>query len=106
MKTNNIINLQVASEWNVEAANVLICLLTCRQETDSLAKTQLVISAAEVPKISTVLLLTLLTAYFLFGGWRYTLFILTNQNHCYMLKLNDKEISLNSKVILFNSKVI
>ena len=39
------------------------------------------------------LLLTLLTAllltYFPFGGWRYTLSVLTNQNLCYMLKLND-----------------
>ena len=35
------------------------------------------------------LTLTLLTTYFRFGGWRYTLFVLTNQNHCYMSKLND-----------------
>ena len=33
--------------------------------------------------------ITLLTKYFWFGGWRYTLFILTNQNHCDMPKLND-----------------
>ena len=31
----------------------------------------------------------MLTTYFQFGGWRYTLFMLTNQNHCYMRKLND-----------------
>ena len=37
----------------------------------------------------TALLLTLLTTYFWFGGWRYTLFILTNQNHSYMPNLND-----------------
>ena len=35
------------------------------------------------------LLLTLLTTYFRYGGWRYTPFVSTNQNHCYMPKLND-----------------
>ena len=40
-------------------------------------------------KLLTALLSTLLTTYFRFGGWRYTLFVLTNHNHCYMPKLND-----------------
>ena len=30
--------------------------------------------------------------YFWFGWWRYTFFMLTNQNHCYMPKLNDLRI--------------
>ena len=37
----------------------------------------------------TALLLTLLTTYFCSGGWRYTFFVLINQTHCYMPKLND-----------------
>ena len=37
----------------------------------------------------TALLLTLLTTYFRYNGRRYTLFVLTNQNHCYKPKLND-----------------
>ena len=41
----------------------------------------------------TLLLLMWLTMYFRFGGWRYTLFVLNNQNHCYMPKSNDKEIT-------------
>ena len=41
----------------------------------------------------TTLLLTLLTTCFRFGRWKYTLFVFTNQNHCYMPKLNDKGIS-------------
>ena len=41
----------------------------------------------------TALLLTLLTTYSRFGGWRYTLFVSTNQNHCYMPKLNDMYIT-------------
>ena len=48
----------------------------------------------------TALLLTSLTAYFRFGGWMYTLFVLTNQNHCYMPKLNDFLIS--SPVLLYD----
>ena len=40
----------------------------------------------------TALLLTLLTVYFRFDGWRYILFVFANQNHCYMPKLNDIEI--------------
>ena len=45
--------------------------------------------------LTLTLLLTLLMTYFRFGGWRYTLFVLTNQNHCYMQKLNDIEITLS-----------
>ena len=37
----------------------------------------------------TALLLTLLTTYFWFGGWDYTLFVLINQNHYFMPKLNE-----------------
>ena len=44
--------------------------------------------------LQTVSILTLLTTYFQFGGWRYTLFVLTNQNHCYMTKLNYFEFCL------------
>ena len=43
------------------------------------------------------LLLTLLTTNFRFGGWRYTIFVLTNQNHCYMPKLNGT--SIHQKII-------
>ena len=32
------------------------------------------------------------------GRWRYTLFVLTNQNHCYMSKLNDIGITLSVNV--------
>ena len=41
-----------------------------------------------MPKIilTLTLLLTLLTTYFRFGGWRYTLFVLINQNPRYMPK--------------------
>ena len=35
------------------------------------------------------LLLTLLTTYILFSGWKYTPFVLTNQNHHARPKLND-----------------
>ena len=38
--------------------------------------------------------LFLIKTYFLFGELMYTLFVLTNQNHCYISKLNDKQISL------------
>ena len=34
---------------------------------------------AKIKLLKILLLLTLLTVYFRFGGWRYTLFILTNQ---------------------------
>ena len=37
-----------------------------------------------------LLLLRLLTTYFQFRGWRHTLHVWTNQNHCCMSKLNDK----------------
>ena len=38
------------------------------------------------------LLITLPKTYFRCDGWRYTLFVLTNQNHYYMPKLNDTSI--------------
>ena len=55
----------------------------------------------------TLLLLMLLTTYFRFGGWRYTLFVLTNQNHCSCrknllcsLKTTKAEIQLLGRKIL------
>ena len=39
--------------------------------------------------LTLTLLTALPTTYFRFGGWRYTLYVLNNQNHCYTPKLND-----------------
>ena len=52
--------------------------------------------------LPTALLLTLLTLYFQFCRWRYTLFVLTNQNRYYMSKLNDHPVcpSVHSKLNL------
>ena len=51
-----------------------------------------------------VLLLTLLTTYFRFGGWMYTLYVLTNQNRFYMPKLNDIEIHYRIECVYVSIK--
>ena len=53
----------------------------------------------------TVLLLTLLTMYFWLSGWRYTPSVLTDQNHYFVLQLNDLCIILQkcmNVLLLYN----
>ena len=55
--------------------------------------------------LPTALLMKLLTTYFRFSGWRYSPSALTNQNHCYMQKLNDRRVTLRTDQISIKNSV-